>query len=88
MLFRELIDAVVAQDLVSAQRINLQLVPIVNATMGRAPGAVAAKEILAWQGVLGTPVVRLPHVLSEPEVVEAIRADLLSSTIAQTLKNA
>lgn len=88
MLFRELIDAVVAQDLVSAQRINLQLVPIVNATMGRAPGAVAAKEILAWQGVLGTPVVRLPHVLSEPEVAESIRADLLSSTIAQTLKNA
>lgn len=87
-LFRALIDAVVAQDLVEAQRLHLELTPIVRATMGRAPGCVAAKEILSWQGVLDEPVVRLPHVLSEPEVAQAMRADLLSSSIAHTLKNA
>ena len=51
--------------------------------MGRAPGCVAAKEILAWQGVLGQPVVRLPHVLSEPEVLAAMREDLMTSSLAQ-----
>ena len=86
-LFRALIDAVVAQDLVEAQRLHLELTPIVRATMGRAPGCVAAKEILSWQGVLDQPVVRLPHVLSEPDVARAMRADLLSSSIAHTLKN-
>ena len=87
-LFRALIDAVVAQDLVEAQRLHLELAPIVRATMGRAPGCVAAKEILAWQGVLGQPVVRLPHVLSEPEVLAAMREDLMTSSLAHTLKNA
>lgn len=88
LLFRELIDAVVAQDLVTAQRIHLQLAPIVRATMSRAPGCVAAKEILSWQGVLGTPVVRLPHVLSEPAVIQQMRADLQGSVIAQSIQNA
>ena len=36
-LFRALIDAVVAQDLVEAQRLHLELTPIVRATMGPCP---------------------------------------------------
>ena len=85
-LFRQLIDAVVAQDLVQAQRLHLELVPIVRATMSRAPGCVAAKEILAAQGVLDRAVLRLPHVNSEPEVLEAIMADLASSAIASSVR--
>ena len=56
-------------------------------TMSRAPGCVSAKQILSWQGVLGTPVVRLPHVLSEPAVVEAMRSDLRDSVIAHSIQN-
>ena len=55
--------------------------------MSRAPGCVSAKQILSWQGVLGTPVVRLPHVLSEPAVVEAMRSDLRDSVIAHSIQN-
>ena len=86
-LFRELIDAVVAQDLVTAQRVHLLLTPIVRVTMSRAPGCVSAKQILSWQGVLGTPVLCLPHVLSEPAVVEAMRSDLRDSVIAHSIQN-
>ena len=64
-LFRALIDAVVAQDLVEAQRLHLELTPIVRATIGRAR-LRCRQEILSWRGVLDEPVVRLPHVLSEP----------------------
>jgi 4-hydroxy-tetrahydrodipicolinate synthase len=83
--FRALVDAVRAQDLVTAQRLHLDLEPVVRATMTRAPGAVAAKTILAWQGKLPRSTVRLPHVPPTEAEAALIRADLESSILSDTL---
>ncbi|GAB3529110.1 4-hydroxy-tetrahydrodipicolinate synthase [Arthrobacter monumenti] len=74
--FRQLVDAVRAGDLPTARRIHFELEPAIRAAMTRVPGAVAAKEILSWQGVLPDPTVRLP--LTAPTSAEhgLMRADL------------
>jgi 4-hydroxy-tetrahydrodipicolinate synthase len=83
--YRRLIDAVRAQDLVTAQRLNRELEPVVRATMTRAPGAVAAKTILMWQGKLPHNTVRLPHVPPTEAEAALIRSDLASSIISGTI---
>ncbi|VEH42690.1 Dihydrodipicolinate synthase [Kocuria rosea] len=83
--YRELVDAVRAQDLAAARRINAELEPVVRATMTRAPGAVAAKTILMWQGRLPHNTVRLPHVPPTEAEAALIRADLRGSVVADTL---
>lgn len=83
--FRQLIDATVAGDLATAQKLHLELSPVIRAAMSRVPGCVAAKQILSWQGILDSPAVRLPHVLATDEEAALMRADLESSTIASTL---
>lgn len=85
-MFRSMIDAIVAGDLAEAQRINLELVPVVRAAMGRVPGCVAAKEILKWQGVLDSSKVRLPHVAPTEAEEALMRADLAESVLASTIK--
>jgi 4-hydroxy-tetrahydrodipicolinate synthase len=74
--FRELIDAVNANDLGTARKIHLELEPVVRATMTRIQGAVAAKQILKWQGVLPNSIVRLPLVEPDEAEIETIREDL------------
>ncbi|WLQ05432.1 4-hydroxy-tetrahydrodipicolinate synthase [Arthrobacter oryzae] len=74
--FRELIDAVNANDLGTARKINFELEPVVRATMTRVQGAVAAKQILKWQGVLPNSVVRLPLVEPDEAEIAIIREDL------------
>lgn len=83
--FRQLIDATVAGDLATAQKLHLELAPVIRAAMSRVPGCVAAKQILSWQGILDSPAVRLPHVLATDEETALMRADLEGSTIASTL---
>lgn len=83
--FRQLIDATVAGDLATAQKMHLELAPVIRAAMSRVPGCVAAKQILSWQGILDSPAVRLPHVLATDEEAALMRADLEGSTIASTL---
>lgn len=83
--FRQLIDATVAGDLATAQKLHLELSPVIRAAMSRVPGCVAAKQILSWQGILDSPAVRLPHVLATDEEAALMRADLEGSTIASTL---
>jgi 4-hydroxy-tetrahydrodipicolinate synthase len=74
--FRALVDAVNAGDLATARTLNFDLEPVVRATMTRAQGAVAAKQILQWQKVLPNSRVRLPLVeLSDAEQA-IIREDL------------
>ncbi|HKU30358.1 4-hydroxy-tetrahydrodipicolinate synthase [Arthrobacter sp. NyZ413] len=74
--FRELVDAVNANDLGTARKINFDLEPVVRATMTRVQGAVAAKQILKWQGVLPNSVVRLPLVEPDAAEIAIIREDL------------
>lgn len=83
--FRQLIDATVAGDLATAQKLHLDLAPVVRAAMSRVPGCVAAKQILTWQGILDSAAVRLPHVLATDEEAAQIRSDLEGSVIASTL---
>lgn len=84
--YRRLIDAVRAQDLATAQQLHLDLEPVVRATMTRAPGAVAAKTILMWQGKLPQNTVRLPHVPPTEAEAALIRADLEGSIISGTIE--
>ena len=74
--FRELIDAVNANELGTARKIHLELEPVVRATMTRVQGAVAAKQILKWQGVLPNSIVRLPLVEPDEAEIKTIREDL------------
>ncbi|OBA48878.1 4-hydroxy-tetrahydrodipicolinate synthase [Kocuria sp. ICS0012] len=83
--YRQLVDASLAGDLETAQRLNEELLPLVRATMTRIPGAVAAKTILHWQGRLPNNTVRLPHVTPTQAELEQIRSDLSTSVIADTL---
>ncbi|MEX5271197.1 4-hydroxy-tetrahydrodipicolinate synthase [Kocuria sabuli] len=84
--YRRLIDAVRAQDLTTAQQLHLDLEPVVRATMTRAPGAVAAKTILMWQGKLPDNTVRLPHVPPTEAEAALIRADLEGSIVSGTIE--
>jgi len=74
--FRELVDAVNANDLGTARKINFELEPVIRATMTRVQGAVAAKQILKWQGVLPNSIVRLPLVEPDEAEIVTIREDL------------
>lgn len=84
--YRRLVDAVRAQDLTTAQQLHLDLEPVVRATMTRAPGAVAAKTILMWQGKLPHNTVRLPHVPPTEAEAALIRADLEGSIVSGTIE--
>ncbi|MFK4296917.1 4-hydroxy-tetrahydrodipicolinate synthase [Arthrobacter sp. GAS37] len=74
--FRELIEAINSNDLGTARKINFELEPVIRATMTRVQGAVAAKQILKWQGVLPNSVVRLPLVEPDAAEIAIIREDL------------
>ncbi|MCA4134640.1 4-hydroxy-tetrahydrodipicolinate synthase [Arthrobacter sp. M4] len=83
--FRDLIDAVNGNDFATARRINFALEPVVRATMTRVQGAVAAKQILKWQGVLPNSVVRLPLVEPDDAEIAIIREDLAEAGMDLTV---
>ncbi|NVM95203.1 4-hydroxy-tetrahydrodipicolinate synthase [Arthrobacter wenxiniae] len=74
--FRALIDAAAAGDFATARRLHFELDPVIRATMGHVQGAVAVKQILKWQGILPTSVVRLPLVEPDEAEIALIKADL------------
>ncbi|AJT40573.1 4-hydroxy-tetrahydrodipicolinate synthase [Psychromicrobium lacuslunae] len=74
--FRQLVDAGLAGDFATARALHLELDPVVRAVMTRVQGAVAAKQILKWQGVLPNSVVRLPLVEPSSAELATINADL------------
>lgn len=74
--YRTLVDAMLTGDLATARATHFELDPIQRAVMGHAQGAVTAKHILHWQGVLPNTVVRLPLVAPSETELESIRTDL------------
>jgi len=74
--YRKLVDAMLAGDLATARATHFELDPIQRAVMGHVQGAVAAKHILHWQGVLPNTIVRLPLFEPSDAELDAIRTDL------------
>ncbi len=74
--FRALIDAALAGDFATARTLHFELDPVVRAVMTHIQGAVAAKQVLKWQGVLPNSVVRLPLVEPDEAEIATIREDL------------
>lgn len=74
--YRELVDAMLAGDLATARAAHFALDPVQRAVMSHIQGAVAAKTVLHWQGVLPNAVVRLPLVAPSEAELAPIRADL------------
>lgn len=74
--YRKLVDAMLAGDLATARAVHFELDPIQRAVMSHIQGAVAAKTILHWQGVLPNNNVRLPLFAPADTELDAIRADL------------
>jgi 4-hydroxy-tetrahydrodipicolinate synthase len=71
--YREIIDAVNANDLATATAAHKALEPLVRAVMTHVPGTVAAKYILHGLHRIGSPRVRLP--LVGPEDWEAAQIE-------------
>ncbi len=74
--FRALIDAALAGDFATARAVHFELDPVIRAVMTHIQGAVSAKQILKWQGVLPNSVVRLPLVEPRQAEIDVIKADL------------
>lgn len=74
--FRALVDAALAGDFETARAVHFELDPVIRAVMTHIQGAVAAKQVLKWQGVLPNSVVRLPLVQPSEAELAPIVADL------------
>ncbi|WP_291278093.1 4-hydroxy-tetrahydrodipicolinate synthase [Galactobacter sp.] len=77
--YRELVDAARAGDLAAARAKHFELDPVQRAVMTHLQGAVAAKTVLRWQGVLPNSVVRLPLVQPTAEELNPVKADLVEA---------
>jgi 4-hydroxy-tetrahydrodipicolinate synthase len=80
--FRAMIDAALAGDFATARTLHFELDPVVRAVMTHIQGAVAAKQVLKWQGVLPNSVVRLPLVEPGEAEIATIREDLAEAGLA------
>ncbi|HUP99565.1 MAG TPA: 4-hydroxy-tetrahydrodipicolinate synthase [Aeromicrobium sp.] len=74
--YAQMVRAVDAGDLATAQSINGELVPVVRAIMGQTQGAIAAKAAMALLGVIPNAEVRLPLTAATEEQLAVIRAAL------------
>lgn len=74
--YRELIDAVVAGDLATAQQIDRRLVPAVEAIMTRTQGAIMVKAALKLAGVIEHATMRSPLIEATAEQVDSLTTDL------------
>lgn len=74
--YAEMVRAVLAGDLATAQLFNARLIPVVRAIMGQTQGAIAAKVAMHLLGVISDPGVRLPLTGATDEQVAVIRQAL------------
>lgn len=79
--YRELVDAANAGDFETARAKHFALDPIQRAVMTHVQGAVAAKTVLQWQGVIPSARVRLPLVAVTEDEAAIIKADLAEGGI-------
>jgi 4-hydroxy-tetrahydrodipicolinate synthase len=79
--YRAMVTAMDAGDLVTARRINTELLPAVRGMMTRTQGAIMAKAALQLQGVLSSRHLRSPMVAATDEEVAVLRADLEEATL-------
>jgi 4-hydroxy-tetrahydrodipicolinate synthase len=79
----DMIAALDAGDLESARKIDQSLLPVTEAIMTRAPGAVMAKAALELLGLLPNRVVRAPHQQATSEQVAQLRGDLVSAHLLE-----
>jgi 4-hydroxy-tetrahydrodipicolinate synthase len=71
--YREMADAVVEGRWDDARAVHRRLTPLVNAVMNVTQGAIMAKAGLAVQGVIASPVVRLPLVEADDAQTALVR---------------
>lgn len=71
--YREMADAVVEGRWDDARAVHRRLTPLVNAVMNVTQGAIMAKAGLALQGVIASPVVRLPLVEADDAQTALVR---------------
>jgi 4-hydroxy-tetrahydrodipicolinate synthase len=74
--YREMIAAVTAGDLATAQQIDRQLVPVVEAIMTRTQGAIMVKAALQLTGVIEHRTTRAPLIDATPEQIDWLTTDL------------
>jgi 4-hydroxy-tetrahydrodipicolinate synthase len=74
--YREMVTAVDAGDLVTARRVNTEVLPAVRGIMNRTQGAIMAKAALQLQGVTTSRHLRLPLLAASDQEVALLRADL------------
>ena len=74
--YREMIAAVTAGDLATAQQIDRQLVPAVEAIMTRTQGAIMVKAALQLTGVIEHRTTRAPLIDATPEQIDWLTTDL------------
>ncbi|HEX6249024.1 MAG TPA: 4-hydroxy-tetrahydrodipicolinate synthase [Nocardioidaceae bacterium] len=82
--YAAMVRAVEAGDLGEALAIYRRLVPLVDAIMGRAPGAAMAKAALQLVGVLDNRTTRLPLVPAGDDLVAHLRAELVAAGLLES----
>ena len=82
--YAAMVRAVEAGDLGEALALYRRLVPVVDAIMNRAPGAMTAKAALQLLGVLDNRNMRLPLVPAGDDLVAQLRAELVNAGLLET----
>jgi 4-hydroxy-tetrahydrodipicolinate synthase len=77
--YRDMIDAAAAGDYETARKKHFELDPVQRAIMSHMQGAVAAKQVLAREGTIAHPTVRLPLVAPTDDEFAAVLKDLHES---------
>jgi 4-hydroxy-tetrahydrodipicolinate synthase len=81
--YAAMVRAVEAGELSEALAIYRRLVPVVDAIMNRAPGAMMAKAAMQLLGVLDNRNMRLPLVPAGDELVAELRAELVDAGLLE-----
>lgn len=74
--YRKMIDLLDVDKVWEARELAYSLRPLVAAIMGRGQGAVMAKAAMYLQGVIETPVLRLPLVGASDDEMESLKSAL------------